>query len=95
MLRVIENKVYNCIFVAMAEECYVIPHDKRNYLNLDTDNISKEILRKFVEEIHPGMAYCSGTPVDNNGKRILLPVGEQAAAVKECIRYDSNGEKVG
>lgn len=85
-LRIKGNKVYSCHFVAFAAECHAIPQDKRDYLDINTDYISKETLRQFIDAVHPGMAYCD-TPV-NKDKNILLSVGEQVTTVHECVRYD-------
>lgn len=87
-LRIAGKRIYFCAFVAFAAACHAIPQDKRDYLDVDQDEISKERLRKFEREIHPGMAYC-GSPINKDKKtNILIPVGEQVTAVTECVRYE-------
>lgn len=87
-LRTVENRVYSCHFVAFAAECHAIPQNRLDYLDLDIDEISKERLRKFVDEIHPGMAYCDSPSSKDKNNNIIIPVGEQTTKVHECIRYE-------
>lgn len=87
-LRIVGNKIYTCHFVAFAAECHAVPQDKRDYLDINTDCISKENLQKFMDEIHPGQAYCSAPYNIDCDENILLPVGEQVSSVNECVRYD-------
>lgn len=87
-LRIVENKVYSCHFVAFAAECRAIPQNRLDYLDVDTDEISKERLREFVDEIHPGMAYCNSPSSKDKTSNILIPVGKQIKTVQECVRYE-------
>lgn len=87
-LRIVGNKIYTCHFVAFAAECHAVPQDKRDYLDINVDDISKENLQKFIDEIHPGQAYCSAPYNIDCDKNLLLPVGEQVSSVHECIRYN-------
>lgn len=87
-LKTVGKKIYSCHFVAFAAECHAIPEDKRDYLDIDRDEISKESLKQFVEEIHPGMAYCGSAINKNKKDNILIPVGEQVTAVADCVRYE-------
>jgi hypothetical protein len=87
-LRIVENKVFTCPFVPFAMECKTIPYDRRNYLDVSTDEITKYTLEEFEKNIHPGMAYCSSPFNQDKINNILIPVSEKAIYPVECKRYD-------
>lgn len=86
-IRQINNKLYSCYFVAFADDAQLIPYDKRNYLDLYTDEINKSILREFINEIQPGRKYCNAPFQADLSKNIMIPRAEQTKVVKECIRF--------
>lgn len=87
-LRQINNKLYSCSFVAFADDAQLIPYDKRNYIDLCTDEINKSILREFINGMQPGREYCNAPWQIDLSQNIMIPVAEQTKEVKECVRFD-------
>lgn len=86
ILRIWNNKLYNCNFVTYADKAQLIPHNKEDYLDMYKDKINKETLKDFIHKITPGRAYC-GMPIMDTGYN-HIPAGEQTKEVKECVRFD-------
>lgn len=87
-VRLVGDRVYPCHFLAFAALSHLIPEDKRDYFDISQDNFDTESLRKFFLDVHPGKAYC-GSPWNRvEETSVLIPIGEQLSAPRECIRYE-------
>lgn len=87
--RIVEEKLYKCMFLAYGEQGKIIPEDKRNYLDLINEEFSSDILRKYLNDFQPGMVYCS-TPVTSEierGEGNILPIAEQVSSIPEYAKY--------
>lgn len=89
--RIVENKIYKCMFLAYGELGNVIPIDKHNSLDLLNEKLSSDELKNYLNDFQPGRVYCSkyvteATNGEREGKRV--PIGEQTDTVPEYAKHE-------
>jgi organic radical activating enzyme len=54
------SRFYPCTFLQAADALRCIPFDNRNFIDLQTKNLSKCDFVNFVDSVFPGCAWCTG-----------------------------------
>lgn len=89
--RIVENRLYKCIFLAYGELGKIIPIDKSNSLDLTSEEFSGDLLQKYLNGFQPGRIYCSQHVTEaKNGERegIQVPIAEQIVSIPEYAKHE-------
>jgi len=89
--RIAEGKLYKCVFLAYGELGKVIPSDKRNSLDLLSEEFSSDVLQRYLEDFQPGRVYCSKCvteAVDGEREGERVPIGEQAVSRPKYAEHE-------
>ncbi len=81
---ILNNRFYQCEFIANADNLGAIKKDKENYVEFTSDtDINKENIKKYQEKVKylPGCRYCSRF----NGNDVCV---EAAIQLKEPLLYE-------
>lgn len=87
-----DGKVYSCATLAFAGYLKMYPEDRRNYLDIFSDEFTKDNFREFMQTAQPAMAWCNSnhktlrTDDEFTGEKI--PVAEQAKGILPYKRYE-------
>ena len=87
-----DGKMYSCETLAFAGYLKMFPEDKRNYLDIFSEEFTKEKLRDFLKTPQPAMAWCNANhkthKTDDSFTGEIIPVAEQAKGILPYNRYE-------
>lgn len=87
-----DGKLYSCEVLPLAGYLKMFPDDKRNYLDIFSEEFTKEKIREFIRSSQPAMAWCNANHKIHKSDDIYtaerIPVAEQAKGVLPYKRYD-------
>ncbi len=87
-----DGKMYSCEVLPLAGYLKMFPDDKRNYLDIFSEEFTKENFHKFIHSSQPAMAWCNGNHKVNNSDDDFtaerIPVAEQAKGILPYKRYE-------
>lgn len=87
-----DGKMYSCEVLPAAGYLKMIPDDKRNYLDIFSEEFTKENFHKFIHSTQPAMAWCNANhrvrKEDDAFTAERIPVAEQAKGILPYKRYD-------
>jgi hypothetical protein len=80
------GKLYYCQVAAHGDALRGFPSDKRNYVNLFDEKLTKADIRQYMyrSTTIPACRYCTGWAID----AVEVPIAEQLNAPLEYQRYD-------
>ena len=87
-----DGKIYSCETLAFSGYLKMFPDDKRNYLDIFSDEFTKENFRNFLQTAQPAMAWCNANHKTSRRDDIytgeIIPVAGQAKGIISYKRYE-------